>query len=74
MLPSQHYLSHECLDGSFMKFTSLAKLLEELVQVVVDSVCTHDLVGHICTQHDARLVLQNRGDEPWPQVQSERNK
>ena len=41
----------------------------KLVQSVVDGVRTHDLVGHVCTQHDVVLVLQYGGYEPGPQVQ-----
>lgn len=52
-----------------MKLLPLATLLEQLVEEVVNSVSTHDLVGHICTQHDLLFILQDGGDETWPQVQ-----
>ena len=43
-------------------------MLVELVHVVVHCVRTHDLVRHVSTQHDILLILQNGGDETWPQV------
>ena len=52
-----------------MELRSLAPLLEELVEVVVHRVSSHDLVRDVSTQHHVFLVLQDGGDKSRPQVQ-----
>ena len=52
-----------------MELVSVPLRLVEFIEVVVDSVSTHDLMRDVGTQHDVVLILQDGGDEPWPQVQ-----
>ena len=42
----------------------------EIVQVVIDSVGSEDLVRDIATQHDIFFILENGSDEAGPQLKS----
>ena len=40
----------------------------EIIEEIIDGVCSKDLVSNLSTQHDLLLVLLNGSSKSWPQL------
>lgn len=67
-LLGEDYESDELLSADLRKALT-STLLPQIAHEVKDCFATQDLVAHVSTHHDGRLVMQDGGGVAWPDGQ-----
>lgn len=67
-LLGEDYESDELLSADLRKALTFT-LLPQIAHEVKDRLATQNLVAHVSTHHDGRLVMQDGGGVAWPDGQ-----